>query len=272
MRTTRPAFTVALTLALLLATRGAAPASDLRVTGSSTVAPVMLDVAKLFEARTPGVRVFVETGGSGKGVNDVRRGLADIAMVSRAPLPDETDLVAHTIARDGIAVVVGADNPVAALTPEQVRAIFGGAVESWSEVGGDDRPVVVVAKGEGSATSEVFNAFLGLTPDQIRGDVIAAENAQMIRTVMVTPGSIGYVSIGAALVDVGFGAPIKLIGLGAVAPTAEAVADGSYEATRPLNLVTLGEPDGLARDLIAFSRSPEVADIVTSLTFVPVRE
>nr|MDT9191318.1 phosphate ABC transporter substrate-binding protein [Limnospira sp. PMC 894.15] len=81
------------------------------------------------------------------------------------------------------------------------------------------------------------NDFLDLTADQISGDLVAAENAQMIKTVSATAGSIGYVSIGAALVDIEFGVAIELIGLGDIPPTAEAVADGSYEATRPLNLV-----------------------------------
>jgi phosphate transport system substrate-binding protein len=259
-------------LALVLASQVPANADDIRVTGSSTIAPLVLEIARSFEAKYPGTRVFVETGGSGKGILDVRRGLADVAMISRAPLPDEIDLVAHTIARDGIALIVSADNPVSALTKEQIRTIFAGEFRNWSVFGGEDRGIVVVAKGEGRATSEVLNDFLGLTADQIRGDVFAAENAQMIKTVSVTPGSIGYVSIGAALMDIEFGVPIKLIGLGDIPPTAEAVADGSYEATRPLDLVTVGEPQGAVLDLIAFSSSPEVASIITSLTFVPASQ
>lgn len=264
-------FLMAVSLALVAASHGTAQALDIRITGSSTIAPLVLEISKLFEAKNPGIRVFVETGGSGKGILDVRRGLADVGMISREPLPDETDLVAHTIARDGLALIVGADNPVSELTTDQIREIFTGGVRNWSEVGGDDRRIIVVSKGEGRATSEVLNEFLGLTADQIRGDVIAAENAQMIKTVSVTPGSIGYVSIGAALVDIEFGVPISMIGLGSAPPTDAAVADGSYEAVRPLDLVTLGEPEGAVRDFVEFSMSPEVADIVTSLTFVPVR-
>lgn len=268
VNTALPAFA----LAFILGSPGPAKALDIRVTGSSTIAPLVLEFSRGFEDRNPDVRVFVETGGSSKGINDIRRGLADMAMVSRALLPDETDLVAHTIARDGIALVVGADNPVSTLSDDQVRAVFMGEVDNWSALGGDDRAIVVVSKGEGRATSEVFNHFLGLTADQIRGDLVAAENAQMINTVSVTRGSIGYVSIGAALLDIEFGVPIKLIGLGEVPPTAEAVADGRYQATRPLNLVTEGEPGDTLGAFIAFSRSPDVADIVTSLTFVPVRQ
>ena len=257
---------------LPLAMLGSALAEDLRLSGSSTVAPVMLEIGKSYEDAAEGTRVFVETGGSGKGIADLRKGLTDIGMISRPLLDDEDDLIAHTIAKDGIAVLVGADNEVASLTPDQVRAIFTGEVDNWSEVGGADRQIVVVSKGEGSATSEVLNEFLGLTPDQIRGDLVAAENAQMIKTVAASPGSVGYVSIGAALVDMELGVPIRLIGLGDVEPTAENVANGSYKATRPLSLVTLKDPEGAAGELIAFSRSPEVASIITGLTYVPTAQ
>jgi phosphate transport system substrate-binding protein len=246
-------------------------ARDIRLSGSSTIAPVMLEIGKLYEASSPETRIFVETGGSGKGLVDLRKGLVDIAMVSREMTAEEADLQTHTIAYDGIAALVPADNPLSELSDDALRSIFTGEVRNWSELGGPDQPIVVVAKGEGRATSEVFNAYLGLTPDQIKGDLVAAENAQMIKTVSVTPGSIGYVSIGAAQLDIGYGVPVKLIALGKVAPTADHVADGSYGAVRPLNLVTNGSTSADVAGLIAFSQSPEVAEIIRALTFVPVR-
>jgi len=259
-----------LTAAALLPSEG--KARDVRLSGSSTIAPVMSEIGNRFEETRPGVKVFVEAGGSGKGLADLRKGLVDMAMVSREMTPEESDLQAHVIAYDGIALVVTADNPLSSLSDDQVRAIFTGEIRNWSDLGGPDLPVVVVAKGEGRATSEVFNAYLGLTPDQIRGDLVAAENAQMIKTVSVTPGSIGYVSIGAALTDIQFGVPIKLLPLGDVPATAEEVANGTYRAVRPLNLVTLGELSADVKDLIAYSNSPEVADIIVGLTYVPVSQ
>ncbi len=254
-----------------LALSDLAQARDIRLSGSSTIAPVMLEIGKLFEASHPEIRIFVETGGSGKGLVDLRKGLVDIAMVSREMTEEEADLQSHPIAYDGIAALVPADNPLSDLSDEALRAIFTGRMRNWSELGGPDQPIVVVAKGEGRATSEVFNAYLGLTPDQIKGDLVAAENAQMIKTVSVTLGSIGYVSIGAALLDIGYGVPVKLIPLGEVPPTADHVADGSYGAVRPLNLVTQGSPPADIAELIAFSQSAEVAEIIRALTYVPVR-
>jgi phosphate transport system substrate-binding protein len=129
---------------------------------------------------------------------------------------------------------------------------------------------VVVSKGEGSATSVVLNRFLDITADQVKGDLVAAENAQMIKTVSLTPDSIGYVSIGAATLDMSFGVPIKLIALGDMPATLKNVADGSYLATRPLNLVTSDKLLPGMEALIAFSMSEKVGDIIRELSYTPV--
>jgi phosphate transport system substrate-binding protein len=56
----------------------------LSITGSSTIAPLMMELAKAYEAKHPGVKIEVQMGGSSRGVTDVINSTADIGMVSRA--------------------------------------------------------------------------------------------------------------------------------------------------------------------------------------------
>ena len=85
------------------------------LTGSSTVAPLAGELGKRFESLHPGVRVDVQMGGSSRGIADARQGLADIGMCSRALKETESDLLAFTIARDGICIIVHKKNPVTSL-------------------------------------------------------------------------------------------------------------------------------------------------------------
>ena len=86
---------------------GCQPAEDkLVITGSSTISPLMADLAEQFETQS-GIQVDVQSGGSGRGISDARQGLADFGMVSRALKTDEQDLTAHLIGRDGIAMMNG---------------------------------------------------------------------------------------------------------------------------------------------------------------------
>ncbi len=246
--------------------------SDLKLSGSSTVAPLMLEVGKKFEKENGSVRVFVESGGSSKGIADLRKGLNDIAMISRDLNPNEQDLAAHVIARDGIAVVVHKNNPVSKLSVEQIRGIFNGTFDNWKQVGGADQKLVVISKAEGRATFVVFNKHLNLKASEIDADLIVGENAQMIKTLSAVKQGIGYVSIGAAQVDIDLGSPMKLISMSDVEPTVENVSNGSYEPTRTLNLITKNKVRPSAKLLISYSRSPAVTDLIGELTFSPAKQ
>ena len=120
---------------LLVGCSSAASPPRLTLTGSSSVAPLAGEIARRFEASHPGVRIDVQTGGSSRGLADLRRGSADIGMVSRALNSSEADLQATTIALDGVAVIVNSSNPVQTLTDEQIRGIFTGRIatgRSWA--------------------------------------------------------------------------------------------------------------------------------------------
>lgn len=267
-----PARRWALGAALLCALPFSHAADDkkLVITGSSTVAPLALEIAKRFEQKNPGVRVDVQTGGSSRGVNDARSGVADIGMVSRAMKPDEKDLGASAIALDGVAVILHKSNPVKVLSADQVRAIYTGKVLNWKEVGGKDLRITVVNKAEGRSTLELFTTHFQLKNSEIKAQVVIGDNQQGVKTVAGNPGAIGYVSIGTGEFEVEQGTPLQLLPLDGVAPTSDAVRSGKFPLSRPLNLVTKGEPTGRAKQFIAFARSAQVNDLVKEQFFVPV--
>lgn len=251
---------------------GMALASDnkLVLTGSSTVAPLALEIAKRFERQNPGVRIDVQSGGSSRGVADARSGLADIGMVSRALKPDENDLTAHTIAMDGIGIILHSGNPVSSLTDAQIKAIYTGQLVSWSADGGKDGRITVVNKAEGRSTLELFLHHFALKNSDIKAQVIIGDNQQGIKTVAGNPRAIGYVSIGTAEFEVAQGTPIKLLPMEGVAATVANVRDGLFPLSRPLNLVTKGAPSGLAKRFIDFARSAKINDLVEAQFFVPL--
>ena len=240
------------------------------ITGSSTIAPVVAEAAQRYERAHPGVRIDVQSGGSSRGIGDVRSGLADIGMVSRALEGDEQKLHAYGIARDGVGIILNAQNPVATLTRAQVVAIYRGEIASWKELGGRDAPIIVVHKASGRATLEVFLDHFGLDNRNVEADVIVGENEQAIKSIAGSPDAIGYVSIGTAAVDIEHGVPIKLVGVGDVAPTLENLRRGVYPIARPLNLVTREPAEGLARAFIDYLRSRAVARLIEAQYFVQV--
>lgn len=240
------------------------------LTGSSTVAPLAAEIGKRFESLHDHVRVDVQTGGSSRGVSDARAGLADIGMASRALKDDEKDLLGFTIALDGISVILNKANPVAALDKQQIIDIYTGKIVNWKAVGGNDAPITVVNKAEGRSTLELFLHYFGLKNTEIKPQVVIGDNQQGIKTVVGNPDAIGYVSVGTAEYEASHGAAIKLLPLAGITASVENVRNRSFPLSRPLNLVTRGEPAGLAKAFIEFASSPQVNDLIEAQYFVPV--
>jgi len=242
------------------------------ITGSSTVAPLMSEIAARFESEHPEVRIDIQTGGSSRGMADVRQGLADIGMVSRALKSSEQDLNPHLIARDGLSLIVHGSNPVSELSKAEIIDIYTGQITHWHEVGGSDNEIVVVHKAEGRSTLELFLSHFQIENLDVEPDVVIGDNQQGIKTVLGNPDAIGYVSIGAAEYEVSAGRSLKLLPLGGIPATTASVRDGTFPLSRELNLVTTGSPTGIVQELIEFAQAAEVKDLIEGLYFVPVKK
>jgi phosphate transport system substrate-binding protein len=244
--------------------------NKLVLTGSSTIAPLMSEVGKRFEKANPGVQIDVQSGGSSRGVNDVRSGMADIGMASRELKADEKSLASAVVALDGVGIILHKDNPVKTLTDAQIVAIYTGKITNWRDVGGRDARITVVNKAEGRSTLELFMHHFNLKNSDIVAQVVIGDNQQGIKSVAGNPNAIGYVSVGTAEFEAGQGAPIRMLPMNGVAASVKNVANGTFPLARPLNLVTKTAPTGLSKRFIDFARSEAVNDIVKSQYFVPV--
>jgi len=255
---------------VLLSACGQSDSQKIVLTGSSTVAPLAMELGQAFEKRHPNVHVDVQTGGSSRGVADARSGLADIGMVSRALKESEHDLTAHTIAYDGITLIVNKQNRIGSLSNAQVDSIYRGVIRNWKELGGPDQAITVVNKAEGRSTLELFLSYFKLDNKDIDADVIVGDNQQGIKTVAGNPWSIAYVSIGTAEFEEQQGTAIKLLGVGGVEASTAAITAGDYPLARPLNVVTHGPATGIYKTFIEFAQSQSSNAIVEQQYFIPV--
>ncbi|MDP3844191.1 MAG: phosphate ABC transporter substrate-binding protein [Oxalobacteraceae bacterium] len=245
------------------------PASRLLLTGSTTMAPLMVEIGRRFQTLHPRIQIEVQMGGSGRGISDARQGKADIGMVSRALGERERDLTGMPIARDGVAIIVHKDNPVSALSDRQLLDIYSGKIANWRQVGGRDAPLHMLAGPPEGASSELFSHYLQLPYEQIKAQGRVAANAERIAAVAADPRAIIWVSVGEAERKALDGVPIKLLAVGGVAAGSKTVRNGNYPISRPLTLVTRGTPTGATRAFIEFCVSSQVTDLVLAFDFVP---
>ena len=248
------------------------------LTGSSTVAPLAQQIAARFEKLHPEVRIDVQTGGSSRGIRDARTGAADIGMSSRELKPDELESVDTTvIAWDGVAFVVHQDNEVDQLSVEQLRQIYLGKVESWSQFGGTQGRIVVSNRANGRSELDLVCAYLKLEPGDIKADVVDGETQQSLKTVISNKKAITYTSVGAAQDAIDRGEKIKLLPLGDVPASPTTVQSGDFPLARPLVLIskndTFADADkaNLIEAFLKFATSANVSDDVAGLGFVGLK-
>ena len=259
--------------ALLLGACGQ-PEETLTATGSSTIAPVFGEIAAQFESEHD-IRVNVQGGGSSRGIQDTANGRVQLGMASRALTDAERNkgLMEHTLAWDGIALIVHHDNPIMALDRGQIRSLFSGEFNSWDDIGAASMPVVIVNKAEGRSTLTLFLEAFELQNSDIQADIVAAENQQVILSVAGNPGALGYVSIGAALAAERDGTAIRALPLDGVPADAASVQSGQWPLRRPLNLLTLGPAQGATATLIDFARNSDGARaLLEQYYFVPAAD
>lgn len=111
-------------------------AGNIIICGSSSVAPLMEQLAEDYKAYNPNAAIRIEASDSASGLTAAIRGECDFAMSSRALKDYESELLeVKTIALDGIAVVVHSSNPLENLTSDQLKEIYDGTVLRWDDLG-----------------------------------------------------------------------------------------------------------------------------------------
>ena len=238
------------------------------IAGGTAHIPVMNDAAKNISTFNPKIRITVEGGGTGIGVQKAGEGLVDIGNTGRALSEEEVakyGLKSYAFAVDGVAVVVHPENPVAALTAEQVRDIFAGKITNWKDVGGKDAPVHLFSRDEASGTREVFwDKLLKKGPVAVSANIVQSNGAMKV-AVSQDKSAVGYVGIGQ--IDHTVKAPT----LDGVVPSQENAMNGSYPVVRKLYMNTKGEPSRLVKAFIDYVLSAEGAEIIKKHGYIPLQ-
>jgi phosphate transport system substrate-binding protein len=255
----RPSRTVivSLTAALALAAPATAGARALLLSGSTSIFPLMTQLAAAYHKATHQPTPKVGQGTSDAGINEVAAGKVDIGDVSRDPIVgvDPHGLVFTKIARDGVCVITNPGNPLANLSQQEVQAIFTGSVRDWSEVPGAkiSGSIDLVDRVASSGTQDAFqDIFLGETV-KISPSAEAEESNGLVQNKIRTDqNAIGFVSFD-------FTTGTNAVGYQGIPCTLNNAKSGQYQGVRNFWMVTKGAPKGPAAKFITWITSGNAA-------------
>jgi phosphate transport system substrate-binding protein len=251
--------------------------------GSDTIVNLALAWAERYQEEHPDVRISVTGGGSGTGIASLINRTVDLANASRQIKEEEiaeaeangVEPVEHIIARDAIAVIVNPQNPVNELTLKQISDIYSGKIKNWSEIGGEDRPIVRLSRETNSGTHVYFLETvlrLGNSEDKtlFSTDTLLLPSSEgIIAEVRQNPNAIGYDGLGYVPEDLKMIAIAEKEGGAYVLPSIPTVNDKTYPIARDLYMYTDGEPTGIVKEYLDWILAAEAQEIVAELGFVP---
>jgi phosphate transport system substrate-binding protein len=175
-------------------------------------------------------------------------------------------------------VIVNQENPVSELTLQQISDIYSGKITNWSEVGGEDRPIVKLSRETNSGTHVYFLETvlrLGSKEDKtlFSTDTLLLPSSEgIISEVRSNPNAIGYDGLGYVPDDLKTIAIAEEAGGEYVLPAIDTVNDKTYPIARDLYMYTNGEPTGIVKEYLDWIMlSVEAQEIVAELGFVPVK-
>jgi phosphate transport system substrate-binding protein len=188
---------------------------------------------------------------SGTGIEKLMNDQVDIGD-SSAPVADELpdadqstldNFVDHVVGVDGQPIMVSqsiADAGVNMITGQELRGIYSGDIQQWSEIGaysGPEKEIQAICRAEGSGTDTSFRSNLyGDAEAEIPGcDARIGQNQQVRTTVINSDNAIAY----AALAFVGGQAPAISLELdGTTYTPGENLGESGYPLARDLHAYT----------------------------------
>lgn len=206
--------------------------TNVTISGSSSVNVLLEELEPAFELTNDMIDLKVSASGSSDGITAAQQGTVDFGMSSRDLKPEEKSGVNEkVIALDGIALITNANNPVTDLSLDQIAKIYTGEFTNWSEVGGPDLAIAVIARESASGTRGAFEEIFGIK-DQMTTNAKEFNGTGGVKSeVAQNPNAIGYISLGS--VD----DTIQAVDVDGVDATEANVQNGTYLIARPFILV-----------------------------------
>jgi len=240
-----------------------AGAETLRINGSTTVNLPVAEAAEILRAEQK-LDIQVDTqGGSAGGISMLGDGLVQIGMASKHVSDDDRAKYPAVrfhkiqIGEDAVALIVSRDvweGGVKAVTRQQMKDIYEGRITNWEALGGKSQRIAFFNKEPGRGTWEVFVHWLygnAKAAPQVNFPEVGG-NEETRNKVASTRGALSQLSASWADGQKVFALGLKLDAGTVIEPTNANIATRKYPLSRPLFLLTRGEPEGIAKIFVDF--------------------
>lgn len=217
--------------------------------------------------------------GTHTGIPALAQGKVDIAMLSRPITDQEKELMAENnyrqmdtakheavIALDGLLIIVAPDNPVRALSIDQVARVFAGEISDWSQLGASPGRIVLHVRDDNSGTRDTFQALVMKAKAIAQLAHTHQSSSELSEAVALDRRAIGFVGFA-------FKGRAKALAIAqecGLAHTASAfeIKTEDYPLSRRLFLYTAKQRSIHSHNLVDYAVSDEAQPVIESAGYV----
>ncbi|MFH1369472.1 MAG: PstS family phosphate ABC transporter substrate-binding protein [Elusimicrobiota bacterium] len=253
--------------------------NSITIKGSDTMVILGQRWAEIYMKINPGNIVQVTGGGSGTGIAALINGGTDICQASRPIKEEEIKLVLAKrgkatreipVAQDGIAIYVNDQNPLKSLTVAQLKKIYQGKIKNWTELGWDNKEIVIYGRENNSGTYMYFKEHVLAGEDFVSNVQSLPGTAAVVNGISKDKYSIGYGGMA-------YAKGIKEVSVKkdenspAMKPSIENIVAGTYPISRKLFFYVVGEPKPSVNAFIDWVLSSEGQKICEEVGYVGIK-
>jgi phosphate transport system substrate-binding protein len=247
----------------------------LSLASDTAALPLIQALTSAYTAQHPNVSFSLQSGNARAVTEMLFANQADLAAVSLLP-PDTSGRPkpwVADLAMDGVAVIVNPANPVDSISLQDLRDIYAGAHNSWSDFGVKGlNDMQVAVREEGDGTRATFdNLVMGTGNARLTSNAVLLPTVEVaMNFVALQANAIAYVPTGRITSTVA--PPVKVLGIDGQLPTPANIASAAYPLGRMLNLIAPSEPQGELRAFVAWALDSDGQHIAHDLNYVPAAQ
>jgi phosphate transport system substrate-binding protein len=178
--------------------------ADIKVHGATTVAFGLMNPQKAKIEQLAGVELTILPSSTTHGLADLVQGRADIAMLAE-PLESAAaalngkepglvnleDYIGRQVGNAFVQFIIHPSNPIQKLTRPQLAGLYSGTIKNWSELGGNNQPVLLV----GEPTSSPYRLIKEALAISYASELRVVQNTNQTAIIVAqAPGALSNIS------------------------------------------------------------------------------
>lgn len=221
---------------LLLLVGGGAWSQNLTYVGDlASTRAFMADLAQLYALQGEG-EISIDLTTASEALRLAAAGEVDLGGTARPATetdPNERRATMYPIVWDALAVIVNRQNPIVNISLAQLQDVYSGKISSWSQLGGEDRPIDVITHDDPrhGVDRNLAELLLGSGDRALAATTQVSNMQQLGEAVDSTPWSLAVATYSSARKM-----PVKILSLEGRSPAYQTIQSGDYLLFTPLYL------------------------------------